>query len=118
MSIMPMKGQPTMLETQICRVGGKSSAACKNKENVAFLLKLGIAIIFDVVDFFLGQVPVVGTAVDVVGTGLGLVLWGPIGLAQAWEVVAVGPGNTIDAFIPTLTLAGIMLRLSGRKGGI
>ena len=118
MSIVPVKGKSTMLETQICNISGKGSRACKNKEDVVFLIKLGIAIIFDIVDFFLGQIPVVGTGVDIVGTGVGLILWGPAGLSQAWEVVAVGFGNSIDAFIPTLTLTGIMLRLSGRKGGI
>ena len=66
--------------------------------------KMVISIIFDVVDFL--TPPVIGTVYDVVGGLLGFLLWGGKGAIAFWEVLE--PTDRIDAFVPTLTIMGIL----------
>lgn len=66
-------------------------------------LKFIIAIIYDVVD--LVSIPGLGTLYDIIGVPLGFALWGPVGLANAWEIV--DPADAMDRFVPTMTMAGI-----------
>ena len=73
-------------------------------------MKFAIAITYDVVDFF--SLPGLGQLYDIVGIPLGYAMWGPIGLANAWEVV--DPLDVTDRFIPTMTITGI-LSLTGGK---
>tara|TARA_Y100000310_G_scaffold343267_1_gene450084 strand:- start:582 stop:824 length:243 start_codon:yes stop_codon:yes gene_type:complete len=71
-----------------------------------WIFKIIIAIIFDVADFFVGRIPVIGTGFDIAGTALGFWLWGGLGLAQGLEIIDFT--DQIDAFIPTLTIIGII----------
>lgn len=76
--------------------------------------KMGISIAFDALDLAVGGtvgvIPGVGELFDLAGTALGVWLWGPAGLSQAWEIVAPGPANTADGFIPTLTIVGFFMK--------
>lgn len=72
--------------------------------------KFAIAIIYDVLDFF--SVPMLGSLYDVVGIPLGVALWGPWGLAQAWEVL--DPTDVVDRFVPTMTIAGLIAYNGGQ----
>jgi len=67
-------------------------------------VKFGIAIIYDLADLM--SVPFLGSLYDAVGIPLGVLLWGPVGLLNAWEIV--DPTDQIDKFVPTMTLAGIV----------
>ena len=72
------------------------------------LIKLVVGfLIADVPDFFLGWIPVYGTIVDVYATIVAVILWGPMGLIHSWEIVAVGPGNVADGFVPTCLIIGL-----------
>lgn len=70
-------------------------------------VKLIIAIAYDGLDFLFGWIPIAGTLMDLLGTALAVLLFGTKGLIYFWEVIAFGPGNVIDAFIPTMTLLAI-----------
>lgn len=74
-------------------------------------LKFLIAIIYDLTDLM--SVPFLGTLYDAVGIPLGVLLWGPVGLVNTWEIV--DPTDQIDKFVPTMTLAGI-LQYYGKVG--
>jgi hypothetical protein len=79
-------------------------------------LRFVISAAFDTADFFIGRIPVFGTVFDIAGAALGLWLWGPVGLAQGWEILDVT--DQIDGFVPTLTISGILaviLKLNGGK---
>ena len=67
-------------------------------------VKFGIAIIYDIVDLI--SIPGIGELYDIVGIPLGYALWGPLGLANAWEVL--DPLDVTDRFIPTMTIIGIL----------
>lgn len=67
-------------------------------------IKFGIAIIYDLADLM--SVPFLGSLYDAVGIPLGVLLWGPVGLVNTWELV--DPTDQVDKFIPTMTLAGII----------
>lgn len=79
----------------------------KDLSSLPTWMKFAIAIIYDVVDLF--SVPGLGTLYDIIGIPLGFALWGPIGLANAWEIV--DPVEATDRFIPTMTLAGIAVHV-------
>ncbi len=68
--------------------------------------KMLISIGFDVADFFVGRIPIAGSVFDIIGGILGFVLWGLVGGLQFGELIDVT--DQIDAFIPTLTIAGIL----------
>jgi hypothetical protein len=78
-----------------------------------FVAKLVIALVWDGIDLAFGWVPVFGTLLDILGTGLAILLVGLKGIIYGWEVIAFGPGNVVDAVIPTMTLLVIMDMGSG-----
>ena len=72
------------------------------------IIKLVISVILDIGDLIFGWVPIYGTIYDGIVTAIAYAMWGPVGLISGWEVIALGPGNAIDAFIPSCTIAGIV----------
>lgn len=68
-------------------------------------IKLVIAIIIDIADFFIGRVPGFGTGFDVVATAIAFAMFGWKGLAYAWEVIDLT--DQVDGFVPTLTLIAL-----------
>lgn len=77
---------------------------------IPWFVKILIAGIFDMLDFFFGWMPGVGDLLDGIGIALAIFLWGPMGLIAAWELIAFGPGNAIDMWIPTVTIVGLLAR--------
>ena len=71
-----------------------------------FILKIIISLILDVIDFFIGRIPVFGTVFDFFLSFIGVMMWGPIGLLSFWEVFDFT--DQLDGFIPTLTISGIV----------
>lgn len=69
-----------------------------------WIFKMIISITLDALDFFMP--PVLGTVYDIFLGFIGKLLWGDIGLLQFWEVFDLT--DRFDAFIPTLTIAGIL----------
>jgi len=69
-------------------------------------IKFIIAIAFDIFDFTIGRIPYFGTVFDIAGTYLSFKLWGKIGLIQGLEIFDIT--DQIDAFIPTVTLSGLI----------
>lgn len=72
------------------------------KQNI---IKLIVSICFDVLDFFIGRIPILGTFFDIAGTILGYSLWGKAGLLQGLEIIDIT--DQLDSFIPTLTIIGL-----------
>lgn len=92
-------------------------ATSKKKSKMSLLIwviYIFISITFDLFDFFFGWVPGFGSVLDFIGFVLAYVMWGPAGLIAVWELIAVGPGNVADAFVPTLTLIGVYIMASGQ----
>lgn len=73
---------------------------------MSWTLKMIVSIAFDVMDFFIGRIPGVGTAIDIGGGILGVALWGTPGALQFIEILDVT--DQIDAFLPSLTIAGLL----------
>lgn len=71
--------------------------------NLPLPVKFAIAIGYDLGD--LVSIPGFGTAYDIAGIPLGYALWGPVGLANAWEVL--DPLDVTDRVIPTMTMTGL-----------
>ncbi len=69
------------------------------------LVKLVVAVILDVADFFIGRIIGFGSLFDVFLTVAGVAMFGWKGLAQLWEVAEVT--DQIDGFVPTLTLLAL-----------
>ena len=67
--------------------------------------KLVIGIIFDIVDNFIGRLPIFGTLFDIFGTMLSYHLWGGRGWFAGLEIVDIS--DQIDGFIPSLTIIGL-----------
>lgn len=65
--------------------------------------KFTIAGTYDVLDLF--SVPGLGSFYDFIGIPLGYALWGPVGLANAWELM--DPTDAVDRFFPTMVIAGL-----------
>jgi hypothetical protein len=74
--------------------------------------KLLLSITFDVTDFFIGRIPVWGTVFDILGGLFAIALWGKLGSLQFAEIIDIT--DQIDAFIPTVTIAGIITILQDR----
>ena len=72
-----------------------------------YAFKFAIAIAYDAIDLF--SIPVLGEIYDAIGIPLGYILWGPLGLTNAWELL--DPLDAIDRFVPTMTLAGVVVYL-------
>jgi hypothetical protein len=77
------------------------------KKKISLPLKFAIAILWDIADFTIFRIPVIGTVTDLISIPLALYLWGPIGIVSSWELADLT--DQIDAEIPTLTLIGIIL---------
>ena len=73
--------------------------------------KLALSIAFDVSDFFVGRIPILGTFYDILGGLLGIWLWGYPGGLQFLEVIDIT--DQFDSFIPTVTLVGIFQIIRG-----
>lgn len=67
--------------------------------------KLVISVVWDLLDFTIGRVPVIGTLFDVGGTTLALYLYGTRGLLAGLEIFEVT--EQLDSWIPSLTLLGL-----------
>jgi len=67
-------------------------------------VKFSIALAYDFIDFI--SIPGIGTIYDLIGVPLGVYLWGPVGLMNAWELVE--PTDQVDKFIPTMVIAGLV----------
>ncbi|MEE9329404.1 MAG: hypothetical protein V3V30_04635 [Parvularculaceae bacterium] len=68
--------------------------------------KLILAIVLDLVDFTLGRMFGFGMLVDVVMVFVAYIMFGPLGLAQAWEMLE--PTDQIDGFVPTFTILALI----------
>lgn len=79
---------------------------------IPLFLKFIIAIIWDFLDFTIGRIPGFGTLWDFAGIVLAFLLWGAPGLIAFWEVF--DPTDQLDAEIPTITLIGLIMVLTGR----
>lgn len=89
----------------------RGNMAKKSKTStVSTVIKLLISIVFDVIDFTVGRIPVFGTVFDFVAGFLAVLLWGRIGYLAFWEIVDIS--DQLDAEIPTLTLIGLISILS------
>lgn len=75
---------------------------------IPWMFKMMIAGCWDVLDGLFGWAPGIGEVIDGVGIALAIFLWGPMGLIAFWELIAFGPGNAIDMWIPTLTIIGLV----------
>lgn len=83
----------------------------KDLSTLPVWLKFVIAAIYDIVDLF--SLPGLGTIYDVIGIPLGVALWGPAGLMNAWEVV--DPADAIDRFVPTMVISGLVAEFGFKK---
>ena len=116
----------------------KESGFIGGGKHLSFPIRLGIAIIVDVVDFVYGilgsifgipGLSIGPTIYDVGQTGVSLWLTGKIGWVAGWEVLAVTDiGNILDSFVPTVSILVVYDELSrpdcslggvcmARKGG-
>lgn len=68
--------------------------------------KFIISIILDIADFFSAGFPGPGHILELVYIPIGLALFGPVGLANAWELADTT--NAIDAFVPTMTICCVL----------
>ena len=75
---------------------------------IPWIFKMLIAGCFDIIDFLFGWMPGIGDLLDGVGIALAIFLWGPMGLIAAWALIAFGPGNVVDMWIPTVTIIGLV----------
>ncbi len=75
------------------------------------LIKLGISIIWDLFDFIIGRIPVIGTLIDIIGGFLAMALWGKLGVFAFWEVIDIT--DQLKAFVPSLTIIGIISIIKG-----
>ncbi len=76
-------------------------------------IKLAIAIVLDIADFFIGRIPGFGTGFDVVLTAVSFALFGWKGLAQGLELFDVT--DQLDGFVPTLTILAFAELREARK---
>jgi hypothetical protein len=86
----------------------KKRSGVKVSSRLWWLAIIIVAIIIDVIDLFFGWIPILGTFMDVVATGIASVIFWPIGLIYGWEVLAFGPLNVFDGFVPTFTIITIL----------
>lgn len=76
---------------------------------IGWAWRFAIAAIWDLLDFLLGWIPVVGDVWDVLGAVVSLALWGANWgtIAPGLEAIGVGPLDVIDGPFPSVTIAGI-----------
>jgi hypothetical protein len=77
------------------------------------VLKFLISIIWDILDFTIFRIPVLGTFTDILSIPLAIALWGPLGLAATWEVFDFT--DQFDAEVPTMTLIGVFAMIMRSK---
>lgn len=83
-----------------------------------YFLRLAFSVAIDLADFTLGRIPIFGSLNDGVGTAVLFLMWGPMGLANLWELADVT--DQLDGFVPTATLIALFVGwrqgfLGGRK---
>jgi hypothetical protein len=78
-----------------------------------YLWRLALSVLIDLLDFFIGRIPVVGAVGEGVGALALTALWGPIGLAYLGELADFT--EQLDGFIPTATLIALFV---GFKEGV
>ncbi|CAG0948805.1 MAG: hypothetical protein OIN86_13015 [Candidatus Methanoperedens sp.] len=91
-------------------VRNKTKTKSKGK-GLPLFLKFVISIVWDLLDFTIFRIPVIGTVTDLISIPLAIALWGPLGLITSWEVL--DPTDQLDAEIPTMTIIGILTILKG-----
>jgi len=102
-------------EQTICNLNDKW---CPRSGLIVYVIKMAIAVIFDIVDLFVGVVfgllgivtptDVAGTLYDAIGIPVAVALFGYEGVLYAGELVAGSYLNIADAFIPSMTIIGII----------
>ena len=75
-------------------------------------IKFTIAIIWDLLDLTIFRLPIFWSFIDLIGGFLAIFLWGPEGILAFWEIIDVT--DQADAFIPTLTMIGVISWLRNR----
>lgn len=70
-----------------------------------YFFRLAFSIVIDLFDLTLGRIPIFGSVTEGVGTVVLLAMWGPIGLANLWELVDWT--DQADSFVPTATLVAL-----------
>lgn len=74
--------------------------------------RLGISLAFDILDSM--KLPILaGPLSGIIGTALAINLWGNNGALASWEILELS--DTLDRFIPSVTLTGILSILRGKK---
>lgn len=76
-------------------------------------VKLAIAIVLDIADFFIGRIPGFGTGFDVILTAISFAMFGWKGLAQGFEILDFT--DQLDGFVPVLTLLAFAELREARK---
>ncbi|UCD07434.1 MAG: hypothetical protein JSW41_00415 [Candidatus Aenigmatarchaeota archaeon] len=78
---------------------------------VPWTIKMIVSVILDVIDMLLVPLDFIclGDVYDIAMAVFGLILWGPIGMLAAWEVIGFGPLAPLD-LVPTMTLIGLTQR--------
>ena len=71
--------------------------------------KFVISIIWDLLDFTIFRIPILGTITDIISVPLAIWLWGKFGIITIWEVFDIT--DQFDAEIPTMTIIGILVYL-------
>lgn len=85
----------------------------KKSKELTLKTKFIISAIWDILDFTVFRIPVIGTITDIISVPLTVYLWGPIGYLSAWEIVDVT--DQVDGIVPTMTLIGIVSYLKQKK---
>ncbi len=70
-------------------------------------MKFAISIVWDILDFTIFRIPLLGEITDAIGAFLAMGLWGyGIGALAWWE--ELDWTEQIDAEVPTLTIIGVI----------
>ena len=102
-------------EQTICNLSDKW---CSKSPLIVYVLKMIFAILFDIVDLFVGiffgiqgiatPTDVGGTIYDGIGVPIAVFLFGYEGLLYVGELFAGSYLNIADGFIPTMTIIGLV----------
>lgn len=78
---------------------------------IPWILKMAISVVLDIFDMLITPFDFMclGDLFDIIMAFFGWVLWGPIGLINAWELIGFGPTAMLD-LVPTMTLVGLTQR--------
>ncbi len=72
-----------------------------------YLVRLGLSMAIDLLDFTLGRVPLVGAVGEGAGTAVLVALWGRAGLLYLAELADFT--EQLDGFVPTATLIALVV---------